>query len=227
VNCLGLRHITKNEFIIMKHRVVYFLLFMCLSVITMAQSFAPVKDETSTRKKIAEIGKTSNSIKADFVQEKNLAMLSEKITSKGTFYFKKDNKVRLEYHQPFKYLLVINDGKILIKDDAKSTQMDMHKNKIFQEVNNIIISCVNGSAIGSTDFDVKMLENAGQLKLEMKPIAKGLKDFFSSISIFIDKKDYSVNRIEMNEVSGDNTIINFSNKELNGNIDDKLFSVSK
>ncbi len=211
----------------MKHRVVYFLLFMCLSVITMAQSFAPVKDETSTRKKIAEIGKTSNSIKADFVQEKNLAMLSEKITSKGTFYFKKDNKVRLEYHQPFKYLLVINDGKILIKDDAKSTQMDMHKNKIFQEVNNIIISCVNGSAIGSTDFDVKMLENAGQLKLEMKPIAKGLKDFFSSISIFIDKKDYSVNRIEMNEVSGDNTIINFSNKELNGNIDDKLFSVSK
>ena len=224
---MGLRHITKNEFIIMKHRVVYFLLFMCLSVITMAQSFAPVKDETSTRKKIAEIGKTSNSIKADFVQEKNLAMLSEKITSKGTFYFKKDNKVRLEYHQPFKYLLVINDGKILIKDDAKSTQMDMHKNKIFQEVNNIIISCVNGSAIGSTDFDVKMLENAGQLKLEMKPIAKGLKDFFSSISIFIDKKDYSVNRIEMNEVSGDNTIINFSNKELNGNIDDKLFSVSK
>ena len=211
----------------MKRRVVYFLLFMCLSVITMAQSFAPVKDETSTRKKIAEIGKTSNSIKADFVQEKNLAMLSEKITSKGTFYFKKDNKVRLEYHQPFKYLLVINDGKILIKDDAKSTQMDMHKNKIFQEVNNIIISCVNGSAIGSTDFDVKMLENAGQLKLEMKPIAKGLKDFFSSISIFIDKKDYSVNRIEMNEVSGDNTIINFSNKELNGNIDDKLFSVSK
>jgi outer membrane lipoprotein-sorting protein len=135
--------------------------------------------------------------------------------------------VRLEYHQPFKYLLVINDGKILIKDDAKSTQMDMHKNKIFQEVNNIIISCVNGSAIGSTDFDIKMLENASQLKLEMKPIAKGLKDFFSSISIIIDKKDYSVARIEMNEVSGDNTIINFSNKELNGNMDDKLFSVSK
>ena len=61
----------------------------------------------------------------------------------------------------------------------------------------------------------------------MKPIAKGLKDFFSSISIIIDKKDYSVVRIEMNEVSGDNTIINFNNKELNGKIDDKLFSVSK
>ena len=211
----------------MKHRMVYFLLFMCTAFTAMAQSFAPVKDEAGTRKKIADIGKNSISIKADFVQEKNLAMLSEKITSKGTFYFKKDNKVRLEYHQPFKYLLVINDGKILIKDDAKSTEMDMHKNKIFQQVNNIIISCVNGSAIGSTDFDVKMLENTSQLKLEMKPVAKGLKDFFSSISIIIDKKDYSVIRIEMNELSGDNTTINFSNKELNGNLDDKLFSVSK
>jgi len=211
----------------MKRQFISFLFFTSLAITTTAQSFSPVKDEAAMRKKIAEIGKTSNSIKADFTQEKNLAMLSEKIISKGTFYFKKDNKVRLEYHQPFNYLLVINDGKILIKDDAKSTQMDMHKNKIFQEVNNIIISCVNGSAIGSTDFDVKMFETAGQLKLEMKPIAKGLKDFFSSISIIIDKKDYSVVRIEMNEVSGDNTIINFTNKELNGKIDDKLFSVSK
>ncbi len=211
----------------MNYRVICFLLLTCFACSASAQSFTVVKDEAAMRKKIGEIGKTTTAIKSDFTQEKNLAMLSEKITSKGTFFFKKENKVRLEYHQPFSYLLVINDGKILIKDDAKSTQMDMHKNKIFQEVNNIIISCVNGSAIGSTDFNVKMLENAGQLKLELKPTAKGLKDFFSNISIFIDKKDYSVARIEMNEVSGDNTIINFTNKELNGRIDDRLFSVSK
>jgi outer membrane lipoprotein-sorting protein len=210
----------------MKHQLLY-LLFTCFTATVSAQSFTPVKDEADMRKKIAEVAKTSTSVKADFVQVKSLAMLSEKITSKGTFYFKKENKVRLEYHQPFNYLLVINDGKILIKDDAKSTQMDMHKNKVFQQVNNIIISCVNGSAISSTDFNVKMFENSSQLKLEMKPISKGLKDFFSGIAIFIDKKDYSVIRIEMNEMSGDNTIITFSNKELNGSLDDKLFSVSK
>ena len=211
----------------MKFRLLCFLFLTNVVATTSAQSFTAVKDEAAMRKKIAEIGRTTASIKANFVQEKNLTMLSEKIISKGTFLFEKENKVRLEYRQPFKYLLVINDGKILIKDDAKSTQMDMHKNKIFQEVNNIIISCVNGSAMSSTNFEVKMLESDSQLKLEMKPITKGLKEFFSNICIIIDKSDYSVARIEMNEVSGDNTIINFSNKELNGKIDEKLFSVSK
>lgn len=211
----------------MKHRIICLLFLIVAGMAAKAQSFVPVKNETAMRQKIADIGKTTMAIKSDFVQEKNLNMLSEKIISKGVFYFKRENKVRLEYRQPFTYLLIINDGKLLIKDDAKSTQMDMHKNKIFQEVNNIIVSCVSGTAIGSKDFDVKMLENASQLKLEMKPATKGLKDFFSSIYIFIDKKDYSVVRIEMNEVSGDNTIINFTNKELNGKIDDKLFSVTK
>ncbi len=58
-----------------------------------AQSFGPVKDEPGVRKKLAEISQTTSSIKSDFVQEKNLSMLSEKIISKGTFYFEKENKV--------------------------------------------------------------------------------------------------------------------------------------
>ncbi len=121
--------------------------------------------------------------------------------------------------------MVLNSGKILIKDDAKSTQMDMHKNKIFQQVNNIIISCVSGSALSNNDFNVKLLENAGQVKLEMSPVSKGLKEFFSNINVYFDKKDYTVTRIEMNEQSGDNTIINFSNKQINGKIAEELFAV--
>jgi len=190
-----------------------------------SQAFTPVQDEAAARKKVIAVSQNSNTIKSDFVQEKNLSMLSEKIISKGIFYFKKENKVRLEYREPFNYLLVINNGKILIKDDAKSTQMDMHKSKIFQQVNNIIINCVNGSALSNPDFEVKMFENNAQLKLEMKPISKGLKEFFNSIIIFMDKNDYSVSRIEMNELSGDNTIINFHNKVLNGQIADDLFAV--
>ncbi|MCW3126867.1 MAG: outer rane lipoprotein carrier protein LolA, partial [Bacteroidetes bacterium] len=194
------------------------ILFSLVSLASQAQAFTPVKDEGAVRKKFAEVSKGTTSIKSDFVQEKNLSMLAEKVTSKGVFYFKQKNMVRLEYKQPFKYLLIMNNGKATIKDDAKTTQMDMHKTKIFQQVNSIIVDCVQGSALNNTNFQVKMSENAQQLRLDMKPTSKGLKEFFESIVIYIDKKDYSAVKMQMNELSGDNTIITFSNKEINGNI---------
>ena len=190
-----------------------------------AQTFIPVKDVTAIQKKLAQTSQSTVAIKSDFVQEKNLSMISEKVISKGYFYFKKDNRVRLEYTKPFKYLMVINNGQILVKDDEKSTQIDMHKNKIFQEVNNIIINCVKGNVFNGGDFTVSAFESPTQIKLEMVPVSKGLKDFFQSIFLFIDKSDYSAVRIVMNEISGDNTIINFTNKEINGKIDDALFAV--
>ena len=192
-----------------------------------AQSFTPVSDPAAIQKKIADVSHTTNSIKSDFVQEKNLSMISEKVVSKGLFYFKKNNKVRLEYTKPFKYLMVINNGKILFKDDEKSTQMDMHKSKMFQEVNNIIINCVQGTVFSCNEFHVTISESATQVLLDMQPASKNLKEFFKNILVLLDKRDYTALKITMNEVSGDNTIINFTNKEINGSIDDGLFAVSK
>lgn len=209
----------------MKNSLLLFLLSFAFAS-TYAQSFAPVKDEAAVRKRFAEVSQATKSIRSDFTQEKNLSMLAEKVESRGVFYFKKPNMVRLEYTQPFKYLLIMNNGKATIKDDSKTTQLDMHKTKIFQQVNNLIVDCVQGSALNNSNFQVKIYENATQLRMDMKPLAKGLKEFFSDIIIFIDKTDYSVNKMQMNELSGDNTVITFSNKKINGDIPDAVFTVA-
>ena len=52
-----------------------------------------------------------------------------------------------------------------------------------------------------------------------------MKEYFKNINVIISKKDYSVNNIEMLELSGDNTVIRFVNKELNANIQDALFTI--
>ena len=203
------------------------LIFHAALSVGYAQSFVPVSDPVAIQKRIADVSRTTNTIKSDFKQEKNLSMISEKVISQGLFYFKKNNKVRLEYNKPFKYLMVINNGKIFFRDDEKSTQMDMHKSKMFQEVNNIIINCVQGTVFNGADFHVSVSESANQILLDMQPVSKNLKEFFKNILVLMDKRDYTAQRITMNEVSGDNTIINFTNKSINGPIDDSLFAVSK
>ncbi len=187
--------------------------------------FNAIKDEAKVKAQFAEVPTKVKTIQSDFVQEKNLSALTEKLISKGVFYFEKDNKVRLEYNTPFNYLMVMNNGKMLIKENGKTTKMDLRSNKVFEQVNRIMTDCVSGNALNNPSFSTKVLENTNLYKLEMTPIVKGLKDYFAMINIFIDKKDFTATRLELNEKTGDKTTIIFSNKSLNKTMETGLFKV--
>ncbi len=190
-----------------------------------AQTFTAAKDAAALQKKIVEASNKISTIQCDFAQEKNMSMLSEKAVSKGRFYFKKESKVRLEYIVPIKNLIVMNTGKMLMKDDKKTSQMDMHRSKVFLQLNNIIVGSINGSLFNGKDFTVSLSESNSIVRVELKPISKMLKSFLSTIVLVLDKKDFTAMRIEMNEASGDNTILSFTGKVINSNVDDALFAV--
>jgi outer membrane lipoprotein-sorting protein len=201
-------------------------LFIALCFVTqaiIAQSFGVPKDETALRKKIIEASQKINSIQCNFEQEKVSSMLAEKAISKGEFLFKKDNKVKLDYREPFSYLIVMNNGKLLIKDEDKTRQVNLSRSRSFQQLNRIIVDCINGNMLRSTDFTVKLFENNTLAKLELTPINKTVKSFLSGIVVILEKSDFSALRIEMNEASGDRTILRFSAKKLNGEIANEQF----
>lgn len=171
------------------------------------------------------MSKATNSIESDFVQEKNLSMLSEKIVSKGHFAFKKDNLLRWEYNTPSRYLIVINKEKVVIKDEKKKSKYDMNSNKVFREINDIMVSSVQGTIFKSRKFHTAYFENEKFYKLELVPQDKNLKDTFKKINLFFDKSVTSVAKMEMVEASEDVTTLEFSNKKLNAPVADNLFIV--
>ena len=184
-----------------------------------------VKDLSQFNKEFAAAAKNTHTIKSDFIQEKNLSMLSEKIVSKGKFWFSKDSKVRMEYTQPFNYTMVINKDRVYINDGQKENTISTKSNRIFQQIIKITLDCVQGTAIQNKDFNTRVFDNKSNYLVELNPVNKGIKDYFSRIKIFIDKKDYSVSSVEMVELSDDNTIIHFTNKSLNAPIPEQLFAI--
>lgn len=199
-------------------------LVMCIAGKAQYAGYSNVKDIDAFKAQFAAASQKINSIKADFEQEKNLSMLSDKIISIGKFWFKRENKVRMEYTQPFQYLMILNNNNIYVKDGQKENKISAGSNKLFQQVNKIVVDCVRGTAFSNTDFTVSVFENKSTYLIELTPLAKNLGEIFKNINVVVDKKDYSVNTIVMNEVSGDNTIIHFTNKELNTNLADALFT---
>ena len=187
--------------------------------------YTPVSDLAGFKAQFSAIAKKTETIKSDFVQEKNLSMLSEKITSNGKFWFKKNNLLRMEYIKPYSYLMILNKDNMYIKDGPKENKMSTKSSKLFHQINKITIDCVQGDVFNNSDFVTKVYEKKGTYAVELSPVSKSLKDFFKSINVIIDKKDYSVTTIEMNESSGDNTIIHFTNREINTAIPDALFAI--
>lgn len=200
-------------------------LFIIFPFVVFSQNFKQVKDTLALKTKIESMSKTTTSIESDFVQEKNLNMLSEKIISKGHFIFKKDNLLRWEYNSPTKYLIVINKDKIMIKDEKKTTKYDMNSNKVFKEINDIMLSCVQGTIFKSNKFKTAYFEGDKYYKLELVPQAKNMKETFKKINLFFDKSVTSVAKMEMVEVSEDVTTIDFSNKKLNATIPENTFII--
>lgn len=201
--------------------VLFFIIPMC--AFAQIKGFSPVKDLPTFKKNFAEASKKLNSIKCDFIQEKNLSVLSEKITSKGMFFFKKQNMARMEYTTPFKYLLIINGDKVFIKDEQKSNTFSSKSNKLFENINKIMIDCVQGTALDNSNFTSTISENEKQYLLELTPQIKKMKDFIKKINIYIDKKDFSVNKFDMIDASGDNTSLTFLNKQFNIGVTDANF----
>jgi len=209
------------------HKIYFLVLIVFITADVKAQQgeYAPVKDLEKFKEQFTAVAAKVQTIKSDFTQEKNLSMLSEKIVSKGKFWFRKENLLRMEYTKPYEYLMILNKDNIYIKDGEKESRVSVKSNKIFQQINKIVIDCVEGEVFNNPDFNTTAFESKTSYKVELSPIGKTLKQFFTNIDVFIDKKDYSVTTIEMNENSGDNTILHFTDREFNTVIPDAVFAI--
>jgi outer membrane lipoprotein-sorting protein len=185
-----------------------------------------IKNPEAFKQMFSETTRKTQTIEANFIQEKNLSVLSEKIITKGRFIFKKENKLRWEYTDPFHYLIILNNGTMFIQDEEKKSRIDIRNNKMFAEINSIIMGCVRGNLFNDEKkFLPSFFENSRSFMVKLKPLASNLKEYLSEIRIFFDKNDLTVTRLEMHEPSGDYTNIDFSGEKINANIPDEKFLV--
>lgn len=203
-----------------------FLFILCagLSLAGFAQ-YQPVADAAAVKRQFAAAAQKINSITADFTQVKSLSMLSEKLTSKGKFYFKRDNQVRMEYTMPYQYLMVLNGNKVSIKDGQKTNKMSAGSSKLFQQVNQLMVDCIKGTVFDNPDFSVRLLENNNSYLADMKPVTKEMKTLFKQVRVIMEKRNFVVSEVQMTDTRGDNTTIHYSGQKLNAYLPDALFVI--
>ncbi len=174
--------------------------------------------------KVMEATRLTHTIESDFSQQKEMGMMSETLTSSGKFLFKKEKMLRWEYLKPFPYLIIINNEIMYVVDEDRENKVNLQTNRVFREINNIILGAVRGTLLNDTKNFKTTFSDSGIFYLAtLFPQSPKLKEILSAIDIFFNKTDYTVERLVMREASGDYTRIEFRSKKLNQPIADEKF----
>lgn len=178
-------------------------------------------------RKVAEKQKQTRTLQADFIQERELALLSEPEVSKGTFVYSKPNNVLWRYDAPKPVTMLISKGVMTTYypqlQKAETTQVKRFEERIFKYM----------GASGAIEelskyFNFTFIETRGKpfYTLELTPKTKMIARRVRRIKIWIDRETYLTTKFEYVEGDGDLTRYDFRNVQFNQEVPQSLFAIS-
>lgn len=201
---------------------------LCAIAVTAApvRAAGPVTLE-SVVKKIQEQQRKTNTLQAEFRQEKELALLAKPEVSTGTFLYSKPNNVFWSYEAPKKVQMVIAGGVMTTyyPDLSKAEKIDVKRfeDRIFKYM----------GASGAIDelaryFDFTFTDSPSKptYVLDLKPKTRAVGKRVQRIKIWIDKKSYLTSKIEYVEGDGDVTRYEFTSIRVNDPVPQSRFALS-
>ncbi len=202
----------------------------CVSLIAFplaaASKPAPVTLE-SVIKNVQAQQKKTQTLQADFKQEKELALLSQPEVSSGTFVFSKPNNVLWSYDAPKRVQMLITRGTLTTyyPDLNRAERFDVKRfeDRIFKYM----------GASGGIDelgryFDFTFTDTSTSPSwlLDLNPKSKVVAKRVRHIKIWIDKATYLTSKFEYVEGDGDITRYEFTNIKVNKPIEQTRFTLS-
>ncbi|MEW6599916.1 MAG: outer membrane lipoprotein carrier protein LolA [Nitrospirota bacterium] len=171
-----------------------------------------------------------DSLKTDFRQEKNLAVFSNKIVIKGRIYLRKPGTVAWHVDEPLKYSVLITDKLIRQwdEDTDRVQEIPLSTNPMFRVVIDQLTAWFSGQYVQLLDEYSVSVRSEHPLQLEFRPRESGnIKKIIKTITVTFREDRKYLQRVQFDEISGDSTIIIFSNTEFNAPMKSSDFEVKR
>ncbi len=179
---------------------------------------------TKLKNKMSQI----KTVKTNFIQEKKLAILNEKLILQGTFFLQKPDLFAWHVKKPIQYSLLIKDDIVRQWDeDTKQIQrISLSKNPAF----NVVAGQIKEWFFGTY---ISLLEKYKIIKIEHDPICLTFipredaitSKMVKSVTISFRKDERYIQQIFVEENSGDSMLLKFIDTELNIPIDAAAWEV--
>ena len=207
-------------------------LFLALATVSHLWSqsdFKKLSDSeiTAFDNKLKSRSQSTETLIADFRQEKSMEMLKNKMVSKGVFKYKREDKIAFLYSQPMVYHMIINGQKLRILSNGKNQIIDLKNNPVMREVRSLIAASFLGnlSQVGAT-YKINYFGNKNGIVVVVVPQSKQLSSVITRITIYFKGSDAEIERLKIEEGSGSVTEYIFTNQRINTDITDEDFRIN-
>jgi outer membrane lipoprotein carrier protein len=141
-------------------------------------------------------------------------------------YYSQQNRLRWEYVTPYTYTFILNDAKVLIKNNHRNDVIDVNQNKMFKEIARIMMNSVLGKCLSDEkDFKVSIVESKQEWVATLLPQRKDMRQMFQKIILRFNRLQSMVSRVELVEKNGDRTLIELQHVQKNVRLDELLFAI--
>ena len=208
----------------------YFVL-LCLIITSFATASVAQDKEVTDKTLLTEIinkielkRKTINVFISDFSQRKEIQPFEEKKHSIGRFTYQSPDKVIWDFFTPEKNKVIMKDSQVyIVMETLKQVQVLLiEENSQFD-----FLMAGLGTPLENLfkRFNVKCFENSSDqtYRFHLTPATEEFLSVIESFEITIDKKQLIPVSTKLIEVSGDITTMDFSETQINIEIDPKLF----
>lgn len=172
-------------------------------------------------RRLREVQEKTKDFSADLYQEKKLALLKEKIISRGKIRFKKLDKVSIEFFPPESSRMVF-DGKTALlyyKEEKVAERYSLRSNPMAERY--LLFS---KDPFQEKLAEWKILEDRESF-LVMEIVPKVKDPLFAKTRLRISKKDWMVIGMDLVDKNGDTTSIRYSNMKVNTGLTDSDFEI--
>jgi len=166
------------------------------------------------------------SVKADFVQEKNLKILARPLISSGRLFFKAPDSLRWEYSRPVKSILVLHNGKArrFIQKEGHLLEDASAGLQAMQVVVQQITLWLSGRFDESRAFAANLEPGP---KIVMSPKEDAVEKLIQRIEILLSDQPAVIKSVTIYESEDSFTRLTFQNVLLNTKLADTAFQIVK
>ena len=168
---------------------------------------------------------STHSLRAQFIQEREMAVFEETLRAKGECFFEAPEKLRWQVNEPYSSTMIYNDGEVekFVYDDGKARRVDVGGREVMREVMGMIAKWMQGSFESSEDIFAVQVRHNGKVLVELTPRHEEMKEMMDGIELRMDPKTKLIQEVKIKEARGDVIRIQFIHQQTNVEIKDSLF----
>jgi outer membrane lipoprotein-sorting protein len=197
---------------------------LAMPAVAAKPSKADSLDEVIRKVQLAQA--KTNTLQADFRQEKTLALMAKPEISTGRFIYSKPNNVLWTYDAPKRVTMLIANGMLTTYypdlNKAERIEVKRYQDRIFKYMG------ASGAIeeLGAWfNFTFTNTSDKPYYALDLDPKSKTIAKRVRHIRIYIDKTSYLTTQFEYTEGDGDKTRYEFTNVKVNAPVEQSRFTL--